>query len=47
MAMRELERSVAVSSFNVVEVTKFVNCQKSFLWFKPELSFSPSSLLGK
>ena len=49
MATRELERSVAVSSFDVVEVTKIciVNCQKSFLWFKPELSFSSSSLLGK
>ena len=30
MATRELESSVAVSSFDVVEVTKFVNCQKQF-----------------
>ena len=46
MATRELESSVAVSSFDVVEVTKF--CELSevvFLWFKPELSFSPSSRL--
>ena len=36
MATRELESSVAVSSFDVVEVTKY--CELSevvFLWFKP------------
>ena len=47
MATRELESSVAVSSFDAVEVTCKI-CELSevvFLRFKPELSSSHSSRL--